>query len=383
MRWSRVAQGADALVVLLLVVSGQVQAWTGDFDTGRTVHAVLVAAATAPLLVRRRHPMPVLAVVAVAAWLQYRLGAGLPQPFFALVLATYSVGARATRRTALVGLATTMALVLATDVPRLRDGEPWEDVVPTWVGLAAVWGFGGWMRSRRREIDRLTEETEALEASREAESRAAVAAERARIARELHDLVAHSMGIIVIQAQAAQRVLPVDPTAADEALRAIERSGRQGLAEMRRLLEVLVEGPDETPHGPQPGIRDVDALVAQVRAAGLPVEVCVEGDPRPLSPGAELSAYRIVQEALTNVLRHAGAATATLRLRYASDELVVEVVDDGAGTPSGGSSGGRGLIGMRERVAVFGGRLETGRLPDGGWRVLARLPLEPAGVTAG
>jgi hypothetical protein len=143
MRWSRVAEGADALVVLLLVVSGQVQAWTGDFDTGRTVHAVLVAAATAPLLVRRRHPMPVLAVVAVAAWLQYRLGAGLPQPFFALVLATYSVGARATRRTALVGLATTMALVLATDVPRLRDGEPWEDVVPTWVGLAAVWGFGG------------------------------------------------------------------------------------------------------------------------------------------------------------------------------------------------------------------------------------------------
>ena len=384
MRWARLAGYADVVVVGLLVVSGQLQAWSGDPAGGRAVDAVLVAAATLPLLVRGRHPLPVVAVVLVAAWLQYRLGGGLPQPFFAVVLATYSVGSRAPRGAALVGLAATMALLVAVDLPRLMDGEPWDDVLPTWALVVAVWCFGRWMRSRRRELDRLAEETAALEASREDESRAAVAAERARIARELHDLVAHSMGIIVIQAQAAQRVLPGDPVAADEALRAIEHSGRQGMAEMRRLLGVLVGSPEQSgaPHQPQPGVRDVDGLVGQVRAAGLDVRLLVDGDPCPLPPGIDLSTYRIVQEALTNALRHADATTVTLRLHYGADNLLVEVVDDGAGGPSGDGSAGRGLVGMRERVAVFGGHLETGRLPDGGWRVHATLPLDRAGVPA-
>ena len=368
------------MVVVVLVVTGQVQAWSTDHASGPAVHSVLVGAATVPLLVRRRHPLPVLAVVVVAAWLQYRLGAGLAQPFFGVAAATYSVGSWAARRPALVGLATTMTCVLVIDLPRLRDGEPWDDVLPAWALMAAVWAFGRWVRSRRGELDRLAEETTSLRETRAQESRAAVAAERARIARELHDLVAHSMGIIVIQSQAAQRVLPHDPAAADEALRAIERSGRQGMAEMRRLLGVLVGGEGEVPHSPQPGVRDLDALVEQVRAAGLDVCVHVDGDPRQLPPGIDLSTYRIVQEALTNVLRHAVATTATLRLRYAPDEVSVEVVDDGTAATPGDARGGRGLVGMRERVTVFGGRLDTGPLPGGGWRVLATLPLEAVEV---
>lgn len=382
MRWSRAAAVADALLVAALVVSGQVQVWTAEWQGGNAVNAVLVAAATAPLLARRRQPLIVLAVVAVASWLQYRVDGDLAQPFFAMVLATYSVGAHAPRSRALVGLATTMATLLAIDVPRLRDGEPLDDVLPAWVALAAVWAFGRWMRSRRAELHRLAEESEALAAASAVETREAVAAERARLARELHDLVAHSMGIIVIQAQAAQRVLPSDTRSADQALRAIEHSGRQGMAEMRRLLGVLV-GTDEAPHEPQPGLRDLDALVTRVREAGLSVEVCVEGTPRPLPPGVDLSTYRIVQEALTNVLRHAGPSTATLRLRYAADEIEVEVVDDGAGTEPAGPTAGRGLIGMRERVAVFSGRLATGPRAGGGWRVHAVLPLERDEVPAG
>ena len=375
------ARTADLLVVVLLVVTGQVQAWTADLANGPAVQSVLVGAATVPLLVRRRHPLPVVTVVVVAAWLQFRLGGDLAQPFFGVALATYSVGSWASRRPAAVGLAATMACLLAIDVPRLRDGEPWDDVLPAWGVMLGVWALGRWVRSRRRELDQLAEEATGLRQTREAATRAAVAAERARIARELHDLVAHSMGIIVIQAQAAQRVLHRDPAAADEALRAIERSGRQGMAEMRRLLGVLVEGQGEVPHAPQPGIRDLDALVGRVRDAGLEVSVQIDGEPRPLPPGVDLSTYRIVQEALTNVLRHAGAGSATLRLCYSPAEVSVDVVDDGTdGTTPDVPTGGRGLVGMRERVAVFGGRLETGRLPGGGWRVHATLPLEATEV---
>jgi signal transduction histidine kinase len=217
-----------------------------------------------------------------------------------------------------------------------------------------------------------------LERDREEAARAAVDAEPARIARELHDLVAHSMGVMVIQAQAAQRVLRIDPAATEQALTSIEVTGRQGLAEMRRLLDVLVGTEETAPLAPQPALRHLDTLLDQVRAAGLPVEVSLDGSESPLPPGVDLSAYRIVQEALTNTLRHAGPAHARVRLHYHHDCFDVEVVDDGTTTTGSDNTGGHGLIGMRERVALYGGTLHTGHQPEGGYLVRAHLPFDVA-----
>jgi signal transduction histidine kinase len=378
MSMSRVARIADVLVVVLLAGSAQIQVWTREpsaWQSGPAVNAALAAVATMPLLARRRHALLVLSAVAIAGWLQYELDGDLGQPFFALVLALYSVAAHANRTQALLGGGVVGAAVLWADVPRLRDGAPWDDVVPAWFVLAALWGFGRWMRRRRREVQELHERTSMLELTREEDARAAVAAERARIARELHDLVAHSMGVIVIQSQAAQRVLRHDPTAAEQALTSIESTGRQGMAEMRRLLDVLIGAEETAPLAPQPGLQHLDALVEKVRSAGLPVDVSVRGEQRPLPPGVDLAAYRIVQESLTNTLRHAGVARASVSLRYHRAGVDVEVSDDGRSGEAPGSTG-RGLIGMRERVALYGGTLDAGPRSGGGFLVRASLPVE-------
>src|SRR5687768_3555271 len=231
MSLSRVARIADVLVVVLLAGSAQLQVWAREpsaWQSGPAVNAALAAVATIPLLVRRRHALLVLSVVVIAGWLQFELDGDLGQPFFALVLALYSVAAHANRTQALLGAGAVAAAVLWADLPRLRDGAPWDEVVPAWFVLAALWGFGRWMRRRRREVQELHEQTSKLELAREEDARVAVSAERARIARELHDLVAHSMGVIVIQSQAAQRVMHHDPLAAEQALTSIESMGRQG-----------------------------------------------------------------------------------------------------------------------------------------------------------
>ena len=375
----RLTRAADAAVVGLLAASAQIQIWVRDasaWENGPVVHATLAAVVTLPLLVRRRYPLLVLCAVAVAGWLQYELGGGLGQMWFALGLALYAVAAHAGRRDALVGAAVVAVVMLADGVPKLRQGDPWDEVVPSWFVLAGVWGFGRWMRRRRREMSRLHEHTAVLEQYREERAREAVTAERARIARELHDLVAHSMGVIVIQAQAAQRVLRADPAKAEQALTSIEVTGRQGLAEMRRLLDVLIGSDDTAPLTPQPALRHLDTLLEQVRAAGLPVDMSVEGSERPLPPGLDLSAYRIVQEALTNTLRHAGAARARVRVRYRPAGVDVEVADDGTASPAGEGTGGRGLVGMRERVALYGGTLHAGPRAEGGYLVRAHLPFQ-------
>jgi signal transduction histidine kinase len=380
---ARLARVADVVVVLLLALSAQAQIWAGDPSTwpsGRGVNALLATLMTVPLLVRRRHPLPVLGVVVIAAWLQFELDAGLGQGWFALVLALYSVCVYGSRREALLGAAVGAASLLAADVPKLREGAPWDDVVPAWFFLGAVYGFARWMRSRRLEMAQLQEQTTRLERDREALAQAAVAAERARIARELHDLVAHSMGVIVIQSQAAQRQLPSDPATAKRAMVSIEVTGRQGLAEMRRLLDILIGTDEQAPLTPQPGLRQLDSLLDQVRLAGLPVELSVEGEQCPLPPGVDLSAYRIIQEALTNTLRHAGPARARVSLRYCHDGVDVEVADDGTAARAG-LVGGHGLIGMRERVALYGGSLNTGHQPDGGYLVRAHLPFDGAHPT--
>jgi signal transduction histidine kinase len=201
-----------------------------------------------------------------------------------------------------------------------------------------------------------------------------VVEERARIARELHDVVAHSVSVMTVQTGAVRRLLTPDQERERETLLAVERTGREALNEMRRLLGMLRATDEAEGLAPQPSLRQLDTLVEQVREAGLPVELKVEGAPVDLPPGLDLSAYRIVQEALTNALKHAGPARATVAVRYGPDELELEIADDGRGAANGTGTGG-GLVGMRERAALVGGRLEAGPRNGGGYAVRARLPL--------
>jgi len=236
------------------------------------------------------------------------------------------------------------------------------------------WVTGMYLRTRRLYMAELRERATRAEAEREQRAREAVADEQRRIARELHDAVAHAMSVMVVQAEAAEEMLSVDPEKARAPVQRIQSVGRDGLAEMRRLLAVLRTG--ESPgKAPQPGIAQLDVLAAEIRSAGLPVELTVEGEPRVLPVGVDISAYRIVQEALTNVLRHARATHVDVRLRF-GDTLELDVEDDGIGAPAG-TNGGHGLVGMRERVGLFGGTLEAGPVASG-FRVHATLPLEEA-----
>jgi signal transduction histidine kinase len=297
------------------------------------------------------------------------------QSFLAWLLAFYSVAAHAEPRRAIYGGAAAGAVVVAMALPGLFTGENPGDIIPAWLFLGAAWLIGWTLHKRRVQAVRLEDRAARLELEREENARAAVAEERARIARELHDVVAHSVSVMVVQAQAAQRLAEAEQTdLRRQALDSIETTGRQALVEMRRLLGVLRRTDADLSLAPQPGLDDLEGLIRQVREAGLPVELHIEGDPEPLPPGVDLSAYRIVQEALTNTLKHAGPAKARVTIRYRSDEVELEVADDGAGTGKGGGSG-QGLIGMRERVAIYGGVFESGR-QNGGYLVRARLPLD-------
>ena len=320
----------DWLLVGALAISAVWQVWVASestYEGGRPVHLVLAAAATTPLLVRRRHAVAVFVTVFGASWVQFELGGGLGQPFIATVVALYAVGAHAELPQTLVGPAAAGLLVLLVDIPRLVEGAPWDEVVPAWFILFGVWGFGRWMRHRSRESGALAERAEAAERDSRDRAARAVAEERARIARELHDLVAHSMGVIVIQAQGAQRALDASPEQARAALSSIENAGRTGLTEMRRLLGLLTESGEVAGTTPQPTLDEIPDLVAGVRTAGVPVDLRVEGEVRTLSPGLELTGYRVVQEAMTNILKHAGRTTVDVRLRYEPGCLDIEVVD--------------------------------------------------------
>jgi signal transduction histidine kinase len=375
MDWPKAARVSGDVVAAALVVSGQVSVWTADsgpLAENRAAHAVLLAIATVPLFVRGRRPLPVLLLALGASWLQLELGGEAFQPWFAVVMALYAVGSHGDRRVAAVGAIVTAAVVLAGDIPKLVDGDPVDEVVPAWFVVAGIWGLGRWVSSRRRETADLTTRAAEAERDRARHAAAAVADERARIARELHDLVAHSMGIIVIQAQAAQRAIDGEPEAARTALTSIETSGRQGLGEMRRLLGLLAS-PDQSSVAPQPGLRDLPELVGRLQAAGMRVDLRMDDDLDGLPAGIDLAAYRIAQEALTNVLRHAGAAArARVAVRSADGAVDVEVCDDGRGAV-GVPGGGHGLVGMRERAALYGGSVEAGNGADGGFRVHAHL----------
>jgi signal transduction histidine kinase len=242
--------------------------------------------------------------------------------------------------------------------------------------IGAAYLAGREIGTRQKQLTQ--ERAHAAQREREQEEAVKVAAdtERRHIARELHDIVAHSVSVMVVQAGAARKVLDDKPEAARESLLAVEASGHEAMAELRRLLGVLGENGSEPPLAPQPGLSGLEALIARVKEAGLQVELHVEGEPRALPPGVDVAAYRIVQEALTNALKYAGGARTEVVVRHAADAVDIDVIDDGTiATPADGI--GRGLLGMRERVAVFGGTVEAGRRPERGYAVRAHLPLEP------
>ncbi|MGH8886582.1 MAG: sensor histidine kinase [Egibacteraceae bacterium] len=325
---------------------------------------------TLPLIVRRRYPRAVLGVVAVTAVAGTVLGVMRPASVtgFGLLVAVFTVAARWSGRGSLVALG---SLAVIKALAELWRGLP--QMVPLHLlSYVVAWVIGHSQLTLRALVGQLQRE-------RENKARLAVADERARIARDLHDVVAHSVSVMVLHTAVARRTLAKDPARAGEALAQVEATGRQSLVELRRLLGVLREDGQGADLAPQPQLAYLDDLVGRFHDAGLPVRVEVTGEPQPLAAGVDLSAYRIVQEALTNALKHANASTVEVRLRYTERDLQVEVVDDGCGiTAEGwclGDGAGHGLVGMRERAALVGGRLEASPRPEGGFRVGAVLPL--------
>ncbi|GGW00887.1 two-component sensor histidine kinase [Streptomyces narbonensis] len=354
------------------------------------VVAVLLSLVVA---LRRRAPEKMLLLTVALGLVQLALGL---EPFvadFAMLVIVFTVaahdGARWASRLALVGglsAATLSALRWPMDGIESAAATVFFTVIMT-VPFALAWVLGDSLRTRRAYFAQLEERASRLEQEREAQAKVAVAAERARIARELHDVVAHNVSVMVVQADGAAYVMDSSPETAKQALETISTTGRQALAEMRRLLGILRTGEHQEAgeYVPQPDVQQIEDLVEQVRSAGLTVDFAIEGSPRPLPSGVELTAYRIVQEALTNTRKHGGPDVgASVRLVYFDDGLGLLVEDDGRGAPQemyedGGADGrGHGLIGMRERVGMVGGTLDAGPRPGGGFRISALLPLKPA-----
>jgi signal transduction histidine kinase len=336
--------------------------------------------AVAALGVRRRFPLTSTIIIVAALSVEW-LAFGAPEGFgvFAtLVIAGYTVAAYEDRPRALGGLA---ALLAAAVIWSVRDPVPANlrahVVTAVWLSPVVMgWLLGAYLRTRRLYVRALHERADRAEREREEQAHAAVASERTRIARELHDILAHNVSVMVVQAEAADEMLQRDmPDRARAPVWKIQETGRAALTDMRRMLGILREADSGPALTPQPGIANLQMLLTQVRESGLPVELEVRGDPEPLPPGIDLSAYRIVQEALTNALKYAGPARACVVVHFAPGSLTLEIDDDGVGSSATGN-GGHGLVGMRERVAVFGGDVEAGPKRGGGYRVTARLPLE-------
>ena len=332
-----------------------------------------------PLLWRSRWPFPVFLVTAGIAFVQWLVGVRVLGDF-ALLIALYTVATREDQRTTLAA-AGILGIGVVLALTRWFHGEH----IRTFIGLiglvAAAGILGRNVRNRRRLLASLEERAARLELEREQRDRLAAAAERARIARELHDVVAHNLTVMIALSDGAGYALRDAPDEAQRALETASRTGREALAEMRRLLGVLREEEQTAEADPQPGVRQIDALVEQVRAAGLPVSYRVSAGSRALPPGIQLTMFRIVQEALTNTLKHAGlSATAEVELVATDSDVRLTVSDTGTTAGGANGNGGSGLRGMRERAAVYGGSVEAGPGPRGGWLVGARLPLPTPGT---
>jgi signal transduction histidine kinase len=374
----------DALVVFA-AISGVVEIVIGRNDSDApdlplALSIPIEAALTLVLLARHRFPFAAPAGMLVAgAALSFIDGRLIPYTaasFLSALAACFLLGLLSERRQALIGIgiANAAVLIIVGNDPEAAGG----DYVFIPLLFTAVWlcalGFG-----RKLEQAREAEERAArLEREREEQARAAVADERGRIARELHDVVGHAVSVMTVQASAVRRLLRPDQEREREALLIVEQSGREALAEMRRLVGVL-RRPEEAPAlAPQPSLQHLDRLIEQAREAGLPVQLRIEGEAAELPAGIDLTAYRLVQEGLTNAMKHARATQAEVVVRYGDGAVELLVSDDGRGETDGdghAESGGHGLVGMRERVAVYGGELEAGPRPEGGYALRARLPL--------
>lgn len=378
------ALACAAFLVQMLLWYTAPATWGTETDALGPLWAALTIA---PIVVRRVWLWP--AVYVTTAFLA--LG-GLYQPFWTsqgltlwvltYTLAAYKSWSRAIFGTALLWIVNDLTFLVAIERGWMRgpDGADYitlsSGMLVNVVTMLVTFLIGRTVRARRVASQALADRAVAAEAERQAHAEHAVIEERRRIARELHDVVAHHVSVISVMATGARRVLNHDPDAADQALSTIEQTSRTTLRELRRLLFLLrVETESDVQLTPQPGLEGIRSLIDQVREAGLPTSLRVDGEPSMLDPGVALTAYRIVQEALTNTLKHAGQATAEVRMKFEPGLLTIEVFDTGDG-PQTASTAGHGLLGMRERVSVYGGTLRTGPRPGGGYRVYAKIPVE-------
>jgi signal transduction histidine kinase len=356
---------------------------TGDYGL------VLVAAGLViPLVFRRDHPAAAFAVAIVVGALQVLFNIHISTVDAAILVLLYTLAAYSGRRASVAGLAICLigsAAAVARWAPPYIGLSHWISVgLVAFAGSSlAAWVLGDSMRYRRGYYASLEDRAARLERERDAQAQIAAAAERARIARELHDVIAHNVSVMVVQADGASYALDSSPERARQALGAIASTGRQALAEMRRMLGVLRSDDDTTGVVPLPGIEQLGELLEQTRASGLAVSFTVQGVPGPLPGGMALAAYRIIQESLTNTRKHGGPqASAQVLLRYCEDVMMLQITDDGRGAAEADGAG-HGLTGMRERVALYNGTLHAGPRPGGGYQVTARLPVVRGAVPAG
>jgi signal transduction histidine kinase len=376
----RAGDGPHLLLVAVLLAIAEIESFTRDYDWHRWVVAPLAGGAVLALLGRRRWPLAAATFAFVASLLIVTFaldGDGQLSVVLTVIAASYVVGSQADRGSIPWVVAGVLLLVVGSAIM-----EPSDVVFPALFFVFLPWLGGRLLRSHRSLTRRLAEETVRAEEARESEQERAIARERARIARELHDVLAHNLSAIVVQAGAARRVLERDPDAAAQAARLIADTGREALAELRYLSGTVHRAGIDPLDGP-PTLGRVGELVERAREAGLEATLRMEGERVALPAGVELAGYRIVQEALTNALKHAGPARAGVTVRYDEREVVLEIIDDGAGvradTALQRAGGGHGIVGMRERVALYGGSVQAEPAPDGGFAVRARLPIpEPA-----
>jgi signal transduction histidine kinase len=377
-----VALDAAAVTVLLLLglggLLGRELAWpvaAGD----RALLAALLLLQTLPLLLRRRWPVSVLVCVVGAFVGSALLGGRSTATALGVLLAIYSVAVYGERvRRMVIGGVGLVALVAGLAAYLVAGAPP--TLAAPGVAFTAAWLLGDYIRTRRAYLAELEARAQRADRDREEDRRRAADEERARIARELHDVVSHHVSVIAVQAGAARVAQDGDPGLARRTLATIEATARQAQVELNRLLGVLRRPDAAAPREPQPGLGELDPLLARAREAGMDVRLVVSGRPRTLPEALDTSAYRIVQEAVTNAMKHARFAHVEVQLRYGAQELEVRVADDGKevpGTPEG--SAGQGIAGMRERVALFGGELDAGPRAGGGFQVTAHLPLEATG----
>jgi signal transduction histidine kinase len=371
----------DRLLVAVLIIAGWVNVLTAADRQGSVVlNLLIISVMGLSLLWRRDKPLVPVVCCGIGMPLSAAVLTAPPYIFVSIAMmstASYSAGAHLDRRQAIRGLALVVGSL--TTVVLIFDPSDW--LFPIGIFGFAPWLAGRTIRNQTLLARELSEKAELAEHAREEEERRAIAGERSRIARELHDVLAHNLSVMVVQAGGARRIVEKRPEQAVAVADLIERTGREALAELRHLFGAVRHGEGEDLHGPA-GIDRVEELAARARAAGLRVHVHVEGDRVRLPAGVDLTAYRVVQEALTNTMKHGGRAQASVTVSYEPNELVLSIEDDGEDPDSARVEldelgGGHGLVGMRERVELYGGMLQAGSRPEGGFAVRARLPTRP------